>query len=196
MPIDFNHVQIAEWRTIDEVLPYTQYKSGAYDNDNPAYKYSEESTSNPILALEYDILNKDGFGLKRGYYEVGTDENFSCLYFVESGKIKAKIPVIKKEVINQSGSDFEWLEDKSKNSPNTSSQNLNMGIKVSSRKTYKPPFTDKELKKRKQKYKKGQDPMTYFHSKVYMEYNTETDAYTVIWEKYNTRLIGVIKINF
>ena len=194
MFIDCDNDLIAAWRTLDEVLPYSQYKSGAMDNDNPIYKYPTESTSNPILTLEFDILNKDGFGLKRGYYEIGVDEDYSYLMFIEAGYIKAKIPVIRQEVIESAGGDFEWSEDKSKNTPNTASKNPENMIKVSSRRIYKHPFTDKELKKRKEKYKKGMDPLTYFHSKAYMEYDEELKAYKVIWEKYNTRLIGVIKL--
>ena len=194
MGIDINTNPLYDWRSLDEIIPYEQYKSGNEDRDKPVYKYPADSTSNPILSLEIDILNKDGFGLKRGYYELGTDENLSCLMFIESGRIKAKIPVIKQEVISKAGSDFEWQENKSKNTPKSSSKNPEDEIKISSRKTYKQPFTDKELKKRKKKYQKGQDPLTYFHSKAYMEYNRELDAYMVIWEKYNTRLIGIIKI--
>ncbi len=183
-----------EWRTLDEVLPYPQYQSGAKDKEHPVYKFPVEQTSNPILALEFDILNKDGFGLKRGYYEIGTDEEYSYLMFIESGYIKAKIPIIKREVINKSGSDFEWAEDKEKNSPNSTSVNPNQVITVASRKIYTPPLTDKEKKKRKEKYKKGADPITYFHAKAYMEYDEDIQAYKLIWEKYNTRLIGIIKI--
>lgn len=194
MLIDADNNLIAAWRTLDEILPYSQYQSGAKDEDNPAYKNPLPSTSNPILALEFDILNKDGFGLKRGYYEIGTDSEYSYLMFIQSGVIKAKIPVIKQEVIEKAGSDFEWHDDKGKNAPISSSKKIDDEITVASRKIYKPPYTDKELKKRKKKYKKGADPMTYFHSKVYMEYDMELDIYKIIWEKYNTRLIGFIKI--
>ena len=69
-------------------------------------------------------------------------------------------------------------------------------ITVASRKIYRQSFTDKELKKREKKYKKGEDPLTYFHSNVYMEYDNENNLYKIFWEKYNTRLIGVIKNNF
>ena len=47
------------------------------------------------MRLEYDILNKDGFGLKRGFYEIRPDSDYTYLMFIQSGKIKAKIPVIK-----------------------------------------------------------------------------------------------------
>ena len=194
MLIDCDHNLIAEWRSLDEVLPYPQYKSGAMDNDNPVYKYGKEKTSNPVLTLEFDILNEAGYGLKKGYYEIGTDPEYSTLQFIEAGYIKAKIPVVKQEVISSAGSDFEWHDDKGKNAPLTASKGIDNEVTVYSRKTYKHPYTDKELKKRKKKYKKGMDPTTYFHSKVYMEYDKELDVYKIIWEKYNTRLIGILKI--
>ena len=194
MIMDFNYNLIADWKTIDEVLPYSQYQSGAKDREKSIYNYPTEDVSNPILTLEFDILNKDGYGLKRGYYEIGTDSDYSYLMFIESGYIKAKIPVVKHELIHSSGSDFEWEKDKPKNTPRTASRSLDSEIAVSSRKIYKPLYSEKELKKRKKKYKKGMDPTTYFHSKVYMEYDDEIEAYKVIWEKYNTRLIGIIKI--
>lgn len=194
MLVDCNHNLIAAWYTIDEVLPYKQYQSGAKDKEKTIYMYPTDEVSNPILTLEFDILNKDGYGLKRGYYEIGTDKEYSYLMFIESGYIKAKIPVIKHELIDRAGTDFEWEKDKPKNTPRSASKNFDDQITVASRRVYKYPYSEKELKKRKKKYKKGQDPTTYFHSKAYMEYDDEIKAYKVIWEKYNTRLIGVIKI--
>lgn len=194
MSIDFNYDLIAAWYTIDEVIPYPQYNSGARDKNQPVYAYPTPSTSNPILALEFDIVNEYGFGLKRGYYEIATDENYSCLMFVQSGVIKAKIPVIINELINSYGSDFEWHDDKDEATPNSASKDLTEGMMVASKGTYTKTYTAKEMKKRWKKYKKGMDPSSYFHSAVIMEYDNELGAYKIIWEKYNTRLVGVIKL--
>ncbi len=194
MVIDYDYNLIAEWRSIDEILPYRQYKSGAMEEEKPVYQNPTVSYSNPLLALEFDILNKEGFGLKRGYYEIACDETYSFLMFVQSGKIKAKIPVIAQETINKSGNDFEWADDKDKNAPLAASKNIEDEITVSSRKIYKKTYSEKEIKKRKKKYQKGLDPDNYFHSKAFMEYDKEKELYKIIWEKYNTRLIGIIKI--
>lgn len=194
MLVDCDHNLIAAWRSIEDVIPYAQYKAGSKDNDKPVYQDPKDSSSNPVLALEFDILNEHGFGLKRGFYEIAVDSEYSYLMFVQAGVIKAKIPVIKQEVINEYGSNFEWPDDKNKSTPNDPSSNLTEGVMVSSKKIYTKKYTDKELKKRKEKYKKGLDPSTYFHSKVYMEYDKELSLYKIIWEKYNTRIIGVLKI--
>lgn len=194
MLIDCDYNLIAAWRSLDEIMPYPQYKAGSRDNDKPVYQDPKDSSSNPVLALEFDILNEDGFGLKRGYYEIAVDSDYSCLMFVQSGIIKAKIPVIKQEVIEEYGSEFEWPDDKDKSTPNNASKNLTEGIMVSSKKIYTKTYTEKELKKRREKYKKGMDPSTYFHSTVSMEYDSELSLYKIIWEKYNTRIIGVMKI--
>ena len=65
---------------------------------------------------------------------------------------------------------------------------------VSSKKIMTKIYSEKEKKRRQKKYKKGMDPSLYFHAKTYMEYDKELDLYKVIWEKYNTRLTGIIKI--
>ncbi len=194
MFIDCPNIQIAHYQTIDEVLPYKQYKAGTKDKDKPVYQNPLESSSNPVLTLEFDILNKDGFGLKRGYYEIATNPEFTFLMFVQQGKIKAKIPVIKHELINEYGSDFEWGDDTDKETPNNASKDLTTGIMVSSKKIMTKIYSEKELKRRQKKYKKGMDPSLYFHAKTYIEYDKELNLYKVVWEKYNTRLTAVMKI--
>lgn len=194
MFIDCPNIQIAHYQAIDEVLPYKQYKAGTKDKDKPVYQNPLESSSNPVLTLEFDILNKDGFGLKRGYYEIATNPEFTFLMFVQQGKIKAKIPVIKHELINEYGSDFEWGDDTDKETPNNASKDLTTGIMVSSKKIMTKIYSEKELKRRQKKYKKGMDPSLYFHAKTYIEYDKELNLYKVVWEKYNTRLTAVMKI--
>lgn len=194
MFIDCPNIQIAHYQTINEVLPYKQYKAGTKDKDKPVYQNPLESSSNPVLTLEFDILNKDGFGLKRGYYEIATNPEFTFLMFVQQGKIKAKIPVIKHELINEYGSDFEWGDDTDKETPNNASKDLTTGVMVSSKKIMTKIYSEKELKRRQKKYKKGMDPSLYFHAKTYIEYDKELNLYKVVWEKYNTRLTAVMKI--
>lgn len=194
MFIDCPNIQIAHYQTINEVLPYKQYKAGTKDKDKPVYQNPLESSSNPVLTLEFDILNKDGFGMKRGYYEIATNPEFTFLMFVQQGKIKAKIPVIKHELINEYGSDFEWGDDTDKETPNNASKDLTTGIMVSSKKIMTKIYSEKELKRRQKKYKKGMDPSLYFHAKTYIEYDKELNLYKVVWEKYNTRLTAVMKI--
>lgn len=193
MPVDISYDYIANFRTIDEVLPYKQYKSGAKDTENSVYSNTKENT-NPILRLEYDILNSDGFGLKRGFYEIRPDRDYTYLMFIQAGKVKAKIPVISTEAISKYGNDYEWADKKKKNKNTSSPERISEENTVVSPEKITPPLTDKQKKKRKEKYKKGIDPLEYIHSTVKMEYDKELSSYVIIWEKYNTRVIGLLKM--
>ncbi len=195
MPLDLSYDYIALYKTIDEVLPYKQYNSGAKVEHNSLYSNKKVNT-NPVLRLEYDILNKDGYGLKRGFYEIKPDIDYTYLMFIQSGKIKAKIPVIKNERISDYGNDYEWPDKKKrgKDSPNSVSLRITEENTVVSPDKFVPKLTDKEKKKREKKYKKGIDPIEYIHSEVYLKYDKETSSYIVIWEKYNTRVTGILKL--
>lgn len=201
MPADIPYDYIASFRTIDEVLPYRQYTSGAKVEDNVIYKNKNENT-NPVLRLEYDILNKEGFGIKRGFYEIRPNSDFTVLMFIQSGKVKAKIPVISKELISKHGNSYEWEDNRQgffdkiingKKQPSTAIGRLTEENTIVSPKRIMPELTEKEKKKRKNRFKKGIDPIEYIHSKAEMKYDEELKNYIIIWEKYNTRVIGVIK---
>jgi len=195
MPIDISYDYIALYKSIDEVLPYKQYNSGARTGDNTLYSNKKENT-NPILRLEYDILNKDGYGLKRGFYEIRPDSDYTYLMFIQSGTVKAKIPVIKNERISDYGNDYEWPDKKKrgKNAPISNPNRLIEKNTVVLPERITPKLTDKEKRKRARKFKKGIDPIEYIHSEVRMEFDNETQAYIVVWEKYNTRVIGILKM--
>ncbi len=195
MPVDISYDYIALYKTIDEVLPYKQYTSGAKTENNALYSNKKVNT-NPVLRLEYDILNKDGYGLKKGFYEIRPDMDYTYLMFIQAGKIKAKIPVIKNERISDYGNDYEWPDKKKrdKNSLNSNPSRLTEENTVVSPDKITPKFTDKEKRKRARKYKKGIDPVEYIHSKVWMEYDPEIQGYIVIWEKYNTKVTGILKL--
>ncbi len=195
MPVDISYDYIALYKTIDEVLPYKQYTSGAKAEDNTLYLNKKVNT-NPVLRLEYDILNKDGYGLKKGFYEIRPDMDYTYLMFIQAGKIKAKIPVIKNERISNYGNDYEWPDKKrrDKNSLNSNPARLTEENTVVSPDKITPKLTDREKRRRERKYKKGIDPIEYIHSKVWMEYDSEIQSYIVIWEKYNTKVTGILKL--
>ncbi len=195
MPVYISYDYIALYKTIDEVLPYKQYTSGAKAEDNTLYLNKKVNT-NPVLRLEYDILNKDGYGLKKGFYEIRPDMDYTYLMFIQAGKIKAKIPVIKNERISNYGNDYEWPDKKrrDKNSLNSNPARLTEENTVVSPDKITPKLTDREKRRRERKYKKGIDPIEYIHSKVWMEYDSEIQSYIVIWEKYNTKVTGILKL--
>ena len=76
---------------IDQLAPYKGTLSGEKEYQKPSYNYGPPSTKYPILALEDDIINDEGMGLKRGFYEIRIDDNKEFLLFVQSGKTKATL---------------------------------------------------------------------------------------------------------
>ena len=81
MPIDIHYDYIAFYQKLEDVVPYRQYKSGARVEHNSIYSDNSSLNTNPILRLENDILNKDGYGLKRGFYEIRPDDEYLFLKF-------------------------------------------------------------------------------------------------------------------
>jgi len=194
MPVDISYDYIAFFQKLEDVLPYKQMKSGAKAEDNAIYSDNSQINTNPILRLEYDILNKDGYGLRRGFYEIRPDSEYTYLMFIQAGKVKAKIPVISTELISKYGNDYEWQDKKKKkDAPNSNPVRLSDSNNIVSPKKITPILTDREKKKRERKYKKGIDPIEHIHSTVKMEYDKELSSYIVIWEKYNTRIVGQLK---
>lgn len=186
---------IGNFQRTKDVLPYKQYSSGAKNDDTSLYRNPVPSNSNPVLLLEFDILNNEGFGLKRGFYEIRPDGDYTFLMFIQAGEIKAKIPVISSGLISHYGSDYEWPDKKDKKlAPKFSSTRLTEENDIVSSKNITPALTDKQLKKRDYKYKKGLDPIEHIHSKVEMTFDKELQSYVVVWEKYNTRVTGVLKL--
>ena len=200
MPIDFEadniYNYIATFQRLEDILPYKQYSSGAKTEDNTIYSDKSPANTNPVLLLEYDILNNDGFGLKRGFYEIRPDSDYTYLMFIQAGDIKAKIPVISHELISKYGNDYEWQDKKSKkDAPNSNPVRLSDTNNIVSPKKITPVLTDKEKKKRDRKYKKGIDPVEHIHSTVKMEYDKEISSYIINKEKYNTRITGQLKLD-
>lgn len=194
MPIDLSYDYIASFQKLEDVVPYKQYKSGARVEHNSVYTNKEENT-NPVLRLEYDVLNNDGFGIKRGFYEIRPDSEYTYLMFIQAGEIKAKIPVLSHSLISEYGDDYEWADKKKKkNSKNDTPARLMNANDIVSPKKITPQLTEKQKKKREKQFKKGIDPIEYIHSSVKMEYDEKLLSYVIIWEKYNTRVIGVLKV--
>ena len=73
--------------------------SGAKDSDVADDKYAFNPSKLAVLVLEDDIINSEGYGLKKGFYNVKTDKYMDFLLIMQSGQIKAKVPVLKVEVI-------------------------------------------------------------------------------------------------
>ena len=168
MLIDCN---LIAYYSVEEVLPYAQYPSGEKAGENPIYKYSASAKTYPILTLEENIIFDDGRGIKMGFYQVILSEDFSSLILVESGKIVAKIPVVSLEQRKQMPSVKQKVKKKR--------------IKPQEGKQYKPPQPLKN--------NKGVDSSDFIHLKASMRYDSDNNSYVLLYERGNTKAVGVIK---
>ncbi|GBF22853.1 hypothetical protein tpqmel_0257 [Candidatus Gastranaerophilus sp. (ex Termes propinquus)] len=81
----------------EQYVPYPAYPSGARDGDNPIYNNPVLDNTNPLLLIEEDIIAPDGRGLRKGFYEVRPDIENNFLMLYQSGRLKAKAPILSVE---------------------------------------------------------------------------------------------------
>lgn len=166
--IAFNCDLIAYEYDKSQFVPKEVYPSGEKDEDSIIDKYSNAQTM-PVLILEDDIINKEGYGLKKGFYNVIPDKYLDFLLILQSGKIKAKIPVIQMEV-------FEPIEPKQEK------------IKKMSLGKYKK-LKEKEYRK----YLKGENPEEFVLETAEVKYIPQENAYLLIYTSKNIELLGLIR---
>ena len=159
---------------IDQLAPYKGTLSGEKEYQKPSYNYGPPSTKYPILALEDNIVDENGKGLKKGFYEVRIDDNKEFLLFVQSGKIKAKIPVIL----------YESLKKQSR-------QQVPLTEKQMAKKIKKE---NKKLQKEKYKYRKGELPKDVVFNNVKITYDEKNACWVIIWEIEDSKAIGCFRI--
>ena len=157
---------------IDQLAPYKGTLSGEKEYQKPSYNYGPPSTKYPILALEDDIINDEGRGLKRGFYEIRIDDNKEFLLFVQSGKTKAKIPVIM----------YESLK-KQTQKPLTAKQEAKKMRKEA-----------KKAKKEAYKYRKGELPKNMIFNDVKMTYDEKNALWVIQWVMQDEKAIGCFRI--
>lgn len=153
----------------NQYVPQEVYPSGEREETNLINKYSPSGANAPILSLNEDIVNKDGYGLKRGFYSVLPDKYLDFLYIYQSGKLKAKIPVIKMEVYESANPQQEKVK------------------KMSAKKLAR------EQQKEYRKYLNGQNPSQIEWSEVNIYKAKEPDTYLIIYNSNNIQLCGMIK---
>ena len=115
LSFDFQNLDIiAEFHSQEELFPYGKYHSGVRDSQKGIY-YTESGINNyPILLLEDDLINQKGYGLKKGFYEVRPSLDLDFLNIIQSGEIKAKVPVITIEQIDTNPPPKEKIKAKKK----------------------------------------------------------------------------------
>lgn len=159
---------IAYEYTKNQFVPKEIYKSGEKDEDKLIDKYSNGKEL-PVLILEDDIINQEGYGLKKGFYNVIPDKYLDFLLILQSGKLKAKIPVINMEII-------EPIEPKQEKPQKMSASKY------------------KKLKEKEyRKYLNGENPEEFELETVEIKYIQEENTYLLIYASKNIELLGVIK---
>lgn len=83
------------YRVIDEVKLYPRYPSGLLEGQNPLYRYGYSESQHPILRIADYISDYNGKYLKPGLYELALSDDKEFLLFIESGELRAVIPVFK-----------------------------------------------------------------------------------------------------
>ena len=145
------------------------YPSGERDENKLIDKYSNSNHKPAVLVLEDDIINPDGYGLKKGFYNVAPDKYLDFLLIYQSGKIKAKVPVVKMDV-------FETTNP------------VQQKVKKMSLRAYK-----RAQEKEKRKYFKGENPAEIEYKKAEIHYIDDNKGWILIYNSDNIELVGIIK---
>lgn len=71
----------------------TMYPSGVKDCDNFYYQHPPYASKNPNLVLPYQVYDGENNLIQPGIYESIISTNSSLILLVQSGEIKARLPV-------------------------------------------------------------------------------------------------------
>lgn len=153
----------------NQFVPEEVYPSGQKEETKLIDKYTVKAEGAPVLVLEDDIVNEDGYGLKKGFYNVCPDKYLDFLLIYQSGKLKAKIPVVEVEV-------FET------NNPEQ------IKPKKMSYSKYR-----KQQEKEYRKFLKGENPAQVDWREAKIQYFGEENAWVLEYNSNNLRLTGIIK---
>jgi len=153
----------------NQYVPKEVYSSGEKEETNLIDKYSFSKKELPILILKDDIINSNGYGLKKGFYNVIPDEYMDYLLIYQSGNLKAKVPVLNMTV-------YETNNPEQKK------------VKKMSQKKYER-YQEKEYRK----YLKGENPAEIDYKKAEIQEIKEHNAYLLIYISNNIELTGIIK---
>lgn len=167
MIIDNNLIAYEYYK--NQYVPNEVYVSGEKEETNIINKYSPSKSTAPVLVLEEDIINAQGYGLKRGFYSVKPDKYLDFLYIYQSDKLKAKVPVVSMEV-------YETNHPKQQK------------IKKMSAKKFA-----REQEREYRKYLKGENPAEVEWSEVNIYKTDEQNSWLIVYNANNIQLCGVIK---
>lgn len=154
----------------NQFTPNKVYPSGEKNEDNINNLYNKSKHKPALLIIEDDIINKDGAGLKKGFYNVLPDKYLDFLYIYQSGNLKAKVPIAHVEV-------FENIDLEQPKKPKKMS--------------YKKFLAQQE--KEKQKYIRGQNPSEVDYKEAQIHYIDEQKSYLIIYNANNIEVSAVMK---
>ena len=166
MLIDNNLIAYEYYK--NQFTPKEIYYSGEKDETKLLDRYSNRKEL-PILILEDDIINSDGYGLKKGFYNIIPDEYNDFLLIYQTGKLKAKVPVVKMDI----------------KAPINPKQ---IKPKKMSYRAYR-----KKQEKEYRKYKNGINPEEYEYREAEIHYIPEKSAWLITYKTDNIELSGIIK---
>ena len=153
----------------NQYVPKEVYVSGEKEETKLIDKYTSNKNGDPILVLEEDIINSDGFGLKSGFYSVKPDKYLDFLLLYQAGKLKAKIPVVGMKINETTNPKQEKVK------------------KMSIKKYAK--YQEKEYRK----YINGINPNDVEWSEVNIYKLKEKNSWIIIYNSSIVELSGVIK---
>ena len=153
----------------NQYTPNPVESSGAKDGDVIDNKYNYNKNNYAVLILEQDIINNEGYGLKRGFYNVVPDEYQDFLLVIQSGEIKAKVPVAKIKF-------FETLNPEQ------------FKVKKMSYGKYK-----KQQQKEYKKYMHGENPNNIEIKTAEIHQLDEQNSFILIYNTGNLEISGIIK---
>ena len=153
----------------NQFVPKEVYTSGEKEETNLINRYSGDNLPSTILILEDDLVNSEGYGLKKGFYNVKPDKYLEFLLIYESGQLKAKVPVV--EV------------------------NFHESINATTEKPKKMSYRKykKQQQKEYRKYLKGENPADINWTTAEIHYIEEQNARILVYNSNNVEIAGIIK---
>lgn len=154
----------------NQFTPKSVYPSGERDETKLINQYKLVDTpKSAVLIIEDDIVNSEGYGLKKGFYTVLPDKYMDFLLIYQTGKLKAKIPVAKMKV-------------------SEAANPIQPKVKKMSQRAFK-----KQQEKEYRKYLKGENPNEIEFREAKIHYINEEKGRILIYNSNNIELVGIIK---
>ena len=95
----------------DALFVYPVERSGVYAEHNMIYKYAYPESDYPVLRLPFDIYDSEGEVLPHGFYMIALDTERKHLLFIQSNKLKARVPAVSVTEKMTTDKDFEKREE-------------------------------------------------------------------------------------